>query len=65
MYLTKLPLREDEGDVLALVSTLSLFAKGSKSVRAVILQKEKATHNFCPYDFEADVRLGHLKIKIY
>lgn len=44
LCLIKLPLREDEEDVvLALVSTLSLFAKGSKSVSAVILQKEKAT----------------------
>lgn len=52
--LTKLPLREDEEDVvLALVSTLSLFAKGSKSVSAVILQKEiqQCTHNTFPYYF--------------
>lgn len=39
--LSVLPLREDEWDVLALVSTLSLFAKGSKSVSAVILHKDK------------------------
>lgn len=38
-----IPWIEDEGEVGPLVSTLSLFAKGSKSVSAVILQK-KATH---------------------
>lgn len=39
-YLTKLPWSEDEVEAGALISTLSLFAKGSKSVSAVILQKE-------------------------
>lgn len=44
----QIPPREDEEDNGALVPTFSRFAKGSKSVSAVILQKNRTTHKTCP-----------------